>query len=199
MLSAVATAADKYADELNAPIAAGAQVDPEAQVTNPFAVFVAEFCEAVGIGQVRLFREAQLDGVKPDFDVRVDDHQRGWIELKKPGHSIDGTRWSGREKIQWELLAELDPLIVSDGHLARLYRVGAQIGEDVVLPAQSSGEWDPQPLEDMLRLFMSVVPAPIKRVRQLARRLAPLARMLRDRVAGGLTPQTPLPAVRAAK
>lgn len=199
MLPAVIAAADKYAHELNAPIAAGAQVDPEAQVTNPFAVFVAEFCEAVGIGQARLFREAQLDGVKPDFDVRVDDHQRGWIELKKPGHSIDGTRWRGREKVQWELLAELDPLIVSDGHLARLYRVGAQIGEDVTLPAEGSAEWDAQPLEDMLRLFVSVVPSPIKRVSQLARRLAPLARMLRDRVAGGLTPQTPLAAVRAAK
>lgn len=199
MPSAIAAVAAKYAHELNAPIAAGAQVDPEAQVTNPFAVFVTEFCEAVGIGHARLFREAQLDGVKPDFDVRVDDHQRGWIELKKPGHSIDGTSWTGREKVQWELLAELDPLIVSDGHFARLYRVGVQIGEDVSLPSQGFVGWDPQPLEDMLRIFVSVAPAPIKRVRQLARRLAPLARMLRDRVAAGLSAQTPLPAVQAAK
>lgn len=199
MLPAVAAAADKYAHDLNAPIAAGAQVDPEAQVTGPFSVFISEFCEAAGIGEARLFREAQLDGVKPDFDVRVDNRQRGWIELKKPGHSIDGSTWKGREKSQWELLAELDPLIVSDGHKARLYRVGIPVGEDVLLPSNGADAWDPQPLEDMLRLFTSVVPTPIKRVSQLARRLAPLARMLRDHIAEGLTPQTPVPAVEEAK
>lgn len=199
MLPAIAAAANKYATELNAPIAAGAQVDPEAQVTNPFSTFFTEFCEAVGIGQARLFREAQLDGVKPDFDVRVDDHQRGWVELKRPHHGVDGSKWKGREKTQWELLAELDPLIVSDGHVARLYRVGTHIGVDVALPVGGASGWDPQPWEEMLHLFVSVTPTPIKRVSQLARRLAPLARMLRDRIASGLTPLTPISAVRAAK
>lgn len=195
----VAAAADKYAIDINAHLAAGAQVDPEAQITTPFAVFITEFCRAEGIGQARLFREAQLDGVKPDFDVRVDDVQRGWIELKKPNHELDGTKWKGREKGQWELLSELDPLIVSDGHQARLYRVGEHTGDDVALPAAGAAGWDPVPLKNLLALFCSVTPVPIKRVRQLALRLAPLTRMLRDRISAGLTPQTPNPAVRQAK
>jgi hypothetical protein len=199
LLPALTTAADSYADALKAPAEAGAQVDPEAQVTSPFAAFITTFCEAMGIGQARLFREAQLDGVKPDFDVRVDDHQRGWIELKKPGHSLDGHAWTGRERTQWELLAELDPLIVSDGHKARLYRVGELVGDEVLLPAFGADDWDPRPLEELLRLFVSVSPTPIRRVSHLARRLAPLARMLRDRIAAGLTPETPVVPIKQAK
>ncbi|OLT26339.1 hypothetical protein BJF82_12525 [Kytococcus sp. CUA-901] len=199
MLDTVREAADRYAQQLNAAAAVGAQVDPEAQLTTAVSNFVTDFCDAVGIGSAVLLREAQLDGVKPDFDVRLDGRQRGWIELKRPGHILDGTKWKGREKTQWALLAELDPLIVTDGHHVRLFRVGVAEGDKVDLPANGADDWDPQPLEDMLRLFNSVSPTPIKRVSQLSRRLAPLARMLRDQIAAGLTPETPVPAIKRAK
>lgn len=199
LVEAVRQAADKYAEGINLAQAVGAEVDPEAQLTNPLAVFIQEFCEAVGIGQASLLREAHLDGVKPDFDVRINNRQCGWIELKRPGHSLDGTRWRGREKQQWELLAELDALMVTDGFKARLYRFGAQVEEETHLPGNGADGWDSAPLESMLRLFASSTPSPIKRVSHLARRLAPLARMLRDHIASGLTPETPEPAVRNAK
>lgn len=199
MLEPLERIANDYADSLNAPVHAGAQVDPEAQLTTPVSNFIQDFCEATGIGTAHLFREAQLDGVKPDFDVRISGRQAGWIELKRPGHSLEGKSWRGREANQWALLSELDPLIVSDGMNARLYQVGDQVGEEVSLPARGARGWDPRPLEEMLRQFVSMRPSPIRRVSQLSRRLAPLARMLRDRIAAGLTPQTPIPAVRTAR
>lgn len=202
MLEAIRQAADTYAQHLTAAANAGAQVDPEAQITTPLSNFITAFCEATDLGTVVLLREAHLDGVKPDFDVRLDDRQCGWIELKKPGHDLEGSKWRGREKRQWQLLAELDPLIVTDGYCARIYRVGVPVGGQdgiVELPTQGSENWAPQPLENLLRLFASVSPTPIKRVSQLARRLAPLTRMLRDEIAAGLTSNTPLPAVRQAK
>src|SRR5699024_6754721 len=167
MLEEIRQAADRYAQQVNAASEAGAQVDPEAQLTTPLANFITEFCDLVGIGTAVLLREAQLDGVKPDFDVRVDGRQRGWIELKKPGHELDGAKWRGREKAQWQLLAELDPLLVTDGHRARLYRVGTQTGDEIQLPAGGAEGWEAPPLEDLLRQFVSVSPAPIKRVPQL--------------------------------
>jgi hypothetical protein len=191
--------ADKYATNLGAPAAAGAAVEPEAQLTTPVSVFLIAFCEQRGIGQLELFREAVLEGVRPDLDARLNGRQSGWIELKRPGHTLDGTKWRGRERSQWELLAELDPLIVTDGSQARLYRAGTVLMEDVHLPVNGSAGWDPKPLEKMLRLFVSVKPLPIKRVSQLSTRLAPLARMLRERISSGLTPHSGIAAIKTAK
>lgn len=192
-------AADQYASDLSAPALAGASVEPEAQLTTPISVFLKIVFADRNLGNLELFREALLDGVRPDLDVRVDGRQRGWIELKRPGHTLDGDKWRGREQAQWELLAELDPLIVTDGSTMRLYRAGVQTGDDVNLPVNGSDGWDPQPLTDLLRIFVSVTPLPIKRVSQLSSRLAPLARMLRDRIAISLTAKLPSAPVKVAK
>src|SRR5690625_5993622 len=85
--------------------------------------------------------------------------------------------WRGREKQQWDLLSELDALIVSNGEQAALYINGAML-EICDLPLKSPDFWDPEPLHDLLQKFFSAKPTPIRRVSQLADRIAPLARFI---------------------
>lgn len=150
------------------------------------------------MGALLLLREAQLPGVRPDFVASHDGHLCGWIELKAPGHSVDGSTWRGREKKQWQLLSALDALIVANGRQAVLYQLGEPLGR-AELPFDDVHLWDPQPLVTLLRQFVAARPPVISRVSQLAQRLAPLTRMLRDRLAAGLKRETPVTAVRAAK
>src|SRR5699024_11197247 len=126
-----------------------------------------------------------LDGVRPDFAAAIDKKPCGWIELKAPGHTLNGERWRGREARQWELLSQLDSLIVTNGEDAVLYREGTALAE-CSLPFESPDTWDPTELVSLLQLFKAAQATPIKRVSQLAARLAPLARLLRQRLDDGL-------------
>ncbi|MFJ5667526.1 type ISP restriction/modification enzyme [Micromonospora chalcea] len=171
----------RYHDGVSVAARSALAAEPEAQLTAP----VKELFEAVGSGsggQLQLVREAQLDGVRPDFGALFNGQPCGWIELKAPAKSIDGTKWRGREAAQWELLAQLDSLIVCNGSHAQLYNEGVPVSPLVVLPLQDASTWDAEPLRELLLLFTSARPSLITRVSDLARRLAPLARLLRDRI-----------------
>lgn len=180
--------------------AAGSAVaaEPEAQLTVPVAVLLESLAKESGIGTLKLLREAQLAGVRPDFAALLDGRPCGWIELKAPGHSLNGHAWQGREKRQWALLSELDALVVCNGEAAVLYRTG-EVVATASLPYTTHEGWDPAPLTGLLRLFTSSRPAIITRPSQLAERLAPLARMLRDRISVGLVKATRSRPVQSAK
>lgn len=177
--------ADTYSDQARSAMRYSIAAEPEAQLTVPFANFLSDFAEATGLGSLSLIREAQLDGVRPDFATTINGRQCGWIELKAPGHTLVGEKWRGREKGQWELLAELDALIVSNGEEAYLYSTG-QLIATASLPIDGPADWDPQQLRDLLEQFLLAKPTPIKRVSQLASRLAPLAKFIRLRLDEGL-------------
>ena len=182
--------------------AAGApdDLEPEAQLTVPFANFLAAFAAERGLGDLRLFREARLDGIRPDFAASLNGRPCGWIELKAPDLSVDPTTWTGKQrKRQWEDLSELDAVVVSNGRHLRFYKEGEQVGREAELPRTDMLNWDPLPLEQALRLFTESRPTPIRRVSSLASRLAPLAKMLRERIAEGLTPETPSTPIKRAK
>ena len=182
-------AADEYARAISLAVTAGVAAEPEAQLTVPVHDLLIAVASAAGLGNVRLLREAQLRGVRPDFAALVDGQPCGWIELKAPRHSLDGPSWRGREKRQWELLAELDALIVTNGEEAAFYRSGEQV-RTVALPLDGSRGWDPGPLIDIMRLLTTSRPSTIGRVSELSARLAPLARLLRERIEVGLQPGT---------
>jgi hypothetical protein len=57
----------------------------------------------------------------------------GWLELKAPGTGTDPQAWSGRNKQQWQLLAELDNLLLCDCQHLQLYRNGEPDSEAVAL------------------------------------------------------------------
>lgn len=173
-------AARAYTRSVALAATAGVVAEPEAQLTIPVHDLLVEVAAAAELGEVQLLREAQLRGIRPDFAALVGGRPCGWVELKAPGHSLDGASWRGREKRQWELLAELDALIVTDGVEAVFYRTG-EAAMTASLP-EDPAAWDPAPLVDMLRLFTTSRPATVTRVSDLSARLAPLARLLRERV-----------------
>jgi hypothetical protein len=190
---------DRYSVAIARAQASGVAAQPEAQLTVPIHALFIDVAAAIGLPEAfELLREAQVGGVIPDFAALYGGRPCGWVELKAPGHSLDGERWRGREKAQWELLAQLDALVVTDGRAAVLYSVGTPVAQ-ADLPGAGEGNWDPAPLADMLRLFTGMRPATITRVSQLADRLAPLARMLRERIYAGLQPASVREPIRRAK
>jgi hypothetical protein len=176
-------AAGDYAAAMHVVETSPVDAEPEAQLTVPMQNLLQQVATASGF-DLRLLREAQLDGVRPDFAALSDGALCGWAELKAPGHSLDGSAWTGRERRQWERLAELDNLLVSDGRAVRRYVLGEQVGEEIALPYVDAGGWDAEPLIAALRTFSQARPPSITRVQQLARRLAPMAWLLRERFAG---------------
>ncbi|TFB97482.1 hypothetical protein E3O42_16215 [Cryobacterium adonitolivorans] len=192
------SAADDYVSVLRDIQLSPHAVEPEAQLTRPVADLFEGLSREAGIGVLFLQREAQLEGVRPDFAASIDGRPCGWVELKRPGHSLEGSEWMGREIAQWASLAQLDSLLVCNGEAVRLYRAGEQIGEEAILPSDD-GTWDGAPLVALLQLFATMRPPVIRGVHQLAVVLAPMARLLRERVAAGLTDETPRPVIAQAK
>lgn len=178
--------ATTYSKRVQLAELSGIAAEPEAQLTTPIDNFLAGVCNEASVGELVLLREAQLDGVRPDFAATIDKKQCGWVELKAPGHTLNGEKWRGREAKQWELLAQLDSLIVTNGEDAVLYREGTVIAE-CSLPFDSPDSWESADLVAMLHFFKEAQATPIKRVSQLAARLAPLARLLRQRLDDGLS------------
>lgn len=167
--------------------------EPEAALTTPVSQLFEGLAEREQLGRLVLIRETRLEGVRPDFGALIEGVPCGWIELKAPGHSLEGAKWRGREARQWEFLAQLDSLIVTNGETAQLYLTGEPAGSPVHFPAMDDDTWDPQPLVALLRQFVEARPRPITRVSQLSVRLAPLARMLRERLEEHLeTPGAPV-------
>lgn len=184
-LQVVSALAQKYSVQAQSATSLSIAAEPEAQLTVPVANFFSAFAAEAGLGELGLIREAQLKGVRPDFAATINQRQCGWVELKAPGHTLIGEKWRGREKGQWELLAQLDSLIVTNGEAAALY-VNGVLGAECELPFDAPASWDPKPFKDLLQKFILAKATPIKRVSQLADRLAPLARFLRIRLDEGL-------------
>lgn len=179
-------AAAVYSDQVNRATAMSVDAEPEAQLTTPIDNLLTTVSRVADVGELDLLREAQLDGVRPDFAAAVDKRPCGWVELKAPGHSLDGSKWRGREASQWDLLSQLDSLIVSNGESAVLYQEGIEVAA-CDLPFDDPKGWNAEPLCALLQLFAAAQVTPVKRVSQLAARLAPLARLLRLRLDEGLS------------
>ena len=174
--------AREYVDAVQAAAVAGVNAEPEAQLTTP----IKNLFEQVAPGtpsRLTLIREARLDGVRPDFAALWDGSPCGWMELKAPGRAIDGSKWRGREARQWELLAQLDSLIVSNGEEVVLYLAGEAVTKPVDLPVAADAQWDSGPLQELLILFGHSRPKTVYSVADLSMRLAPLARLLKNKIA----------------
>ena len=182
----LAQLAETYARDVRLASTSGVSAEPEAQLTVPVSEFLRAFSSVTGLGDLSLLREAQLDGVRPDFAALIDGRPCGWVELKAPGHTVIGEKWRGREKGQWDLLSQLDALLVSNGDEIALYVSGSLV-DTAFLPVDGVAGWDADRLRTVLEQFTLAQPRPITRVSQLADRLAPLARFLRERLQEGLS------------
>lgn len=192
-------AAARYAEDIALAAKTATDAEPEAQLTAPTAALFEAVGDTGGL-KVRLLREVRLNGVRPDFQAIIDDRQTGWVELKAPKKDVDGRTWSGREAKQWALLSQRDALIVSNGLQAQFFRLGEPEGLPVDLPTEgTAATWDPAPTLDLIHRLQAATPEPVTKVRELARRLAPLTRMLRDRLLDALKASPPSPAVARAQ
>lgn len=133
------------------------------------------------------FRIADL-GVRPDYAVRANDELTGYIELKKPGLSVDPDTFNKANREQWEKLRNLPNLLYSNGTEWRLFRDGRQLGETVWFTGslKSAGDRlvpaDPAAFDALLKIFLMWKPVRISQVGRLVQHVAPLCRLLRSAV-----------------
>ncbi|MFF2211064.1 type ISP restriction/modification enzyme [Streptomyces antibioticus] len=127
-------------------------------------------------------------GVRPDYAVRVGGDVTGYIEVKRPGKSIDPGSFTGHDRRQWERLRDLPNLLYTNGTHWRVFQYGVQIGEELVLSGtlKSAGETltavDLAAFDALAQSVLCWEPSKIRRVSVLVQHIAPLCRLLREAV-----------------
>ncbi|MFR9757447.1 type ISP restriction/modification enzyme [Streptomyces sp. TR06-5] len=127
-------------------------------------------------------------GVRPDYAMRVHAQITGYVEVKRPGKSIDPDTFTGHDRRQWQRLRDLPNLLYTNGTHWRVFRFGVQVGEEVVLlgPLKSSGAKltaeNPAAFDALTQAVLCWEPDRIRRVPALVRHIAPLCRLLREAV-----------------
>ncbi|WP_433591342.1 type ISP restriction/modification enzyme [Nocardia sp. CA-145437] len=164
--------------------------DPEASIRPP----LQNLLEAVGshdaMDGVLWHSETPLRdvGVRPDYAVEVHGEIVGYVEVKRPGQTVDPEKFTGRNKKQWERLRDLPNVLYTNGTEWRLFRSGELIGAPVFFDGDlgsvghSLSVREPAAFHALLRTFLHWVPEPIRHINTLVRRTAPLCRLLRAAV-----------------
>jgi len=176
-----------YQAAVHAASMAAVPGEPEAQLTTPVSNLFSSLVADAGLGALRLIRESRTGRTRPDFAAlhseRGKSRQKGFIELKAPGVSVDTSTWIGRNATQWQTMsAEAEILIVCNGQQARLYHDGEPVGDTADLPFHAAKPWDGEALVRLLRRFLDARPTPVGSVRDLSKRLAFRTADLRDRL-----------------
>jgi hypothetical protein len=162
--------------------------DREAAIRSPIERLVTAVATELGLTAVPYDEVRDTDrAVRPDYAIAVDGVITGYIEVKKPGASVDPDSFSGHNKRQWERQRDLPNLIYTNGTEWRLWRDGEPVVTPVHLgggPLEKAGATltAPASLESLLIDFLRWRPAPITNVLALVRAIAPLTRLLRGEV-----------------
>ena len=186
-MSTIVQLAQQYFESVHALEKAAVTGEPEAQLTTPVSNLFCGLVKITNSGTLSLIRESRLDRTRPDFAALYSSngktYQKGYIELKAPGISVDVTGWRGQNAKQWDKMKdEAEILIVCNGAGARLYRNGQLIGDEATLPYDEHHKWDASGLLQLLNRFLEINPTPITSVRELSKRLAVRTADLRDRL-----------------
>ncbi|UED85068.1 type ISP restriction/modification enzyme [Streptomyces profundus] len=126
-------------------------------------------------------------GVRLDYVVRAAGELTGYIELKRPGLSIDPSTFRGANKKQWERLRDLPNLLYTNGTDWRLYRHGHPVAEatftgGLAVMGGKLAPSDPDAFDALLKQFLLWRPIAITNVARLVQQVAPLCRLLRGSV-----------------
>lgn len=163
---------------------------PEASIRGPLEALLQAVGEHHQQHEVTWHDEYRLAdlGVRPDYAVRASGELTGYIELKKPGLSVDPDTFSKSNREQWEKLRNLPNLLYSNGTEWRLFRDGRQLVQTVYFSGslKSAGETlapsDPAAFDALLKVFLNWKPPQISNVSRLVQHVAPLCRLLRSAV-----------------
>ncbi|MEU2281041.1 type ISP restriction/modification enzyme [Streptomyces sp. NPDC013178] len=164
--------------------------DREAAIRGPLEQLFRTIAEHHARAEVSWHPETRIPhlGVRPDYAVRVNADVTGYIEVKRPGKSIDPDSFTGHDKRQWERLRDLPNLLYTNGTHWRVFQYGAQIGEEVVLSGglKSAGEkltaGNLAAFDALAQAVLCWEPPKIRRVSVLVQHIAPLCRLLREAV-----------------
>ncbi|MFF8424889.1 type ISP restriction/modification enzyme [Streptomyces sp. NPDC016566] len=162
----------------------------EAAIRSPLEALLAAVGGHHSLREVTWHDEVAIPelGVRPDYALRVDGVVSGYIEVKKPGLSVDPESFTGRNKEQWERLRDLPNLLYTNGTEWRVFRDGIQLGETVRFSGtlKTAGERlepaNPAAFDALLQAFLLWAPPPIRQVSRLVQHIAPLCRLLRGAV-----------------
>lgn len=168
--------------------------DREAAIRTPIEQFLAHFGKQLGLRVVPYDEVPDRDrSVRPDYAISVAGVITGYVEIKKPGHSIDPSTFRGHDRRQWERQKDLPNLLYTNGIEWRLWRDGEEKGTPAMLvdgPLDRTGD-QLQPVDDrfesLVTEFLRWKPAPITSVTALVAAIAPLTRLLRSEVLDQLT------------
>lgn len=175
---------------------------PEAAIRSPLESFLAAVGTHHSLHEVTWHDEVSIPelGVRPDYAIQIDGLVSGYIEIKKPGLSVDPESFTGRNKAQWGRLRDLPNLLYTNGTEWRLFRNGTQLGETVWFTGslKAAGDklvpQDPSALDALLQAFLLWAPTPIRQVSRLVQHVAPLCRLLRGAVLEQLAAEAKSPA-----
>ena len=162
--------------------------DREAAIRSPIESLLAAAGAQMGLHVVPHDEVRDTErGVRPDYAISVDGAITGYVEVKKPAHTIDPERFTGHDRRQWTRQRDLPNLVYTNGTEWRLWRDKEPIGDPVVLvggPLETAGDElrAPSAFEPLLAEFLRWRPAPITSVGALVRAVAPLTRLLRGEV-----------------
>lgn len=172
------------------------RTSPEDQLKSPVKKFLERAAPVLGRQSVAVFTEHRsargdhIQGVRLDLSVKRSSGELiGHIELKSPDKDANpktGHGWSDHDRKQWKKLRDHPNLIYCNGREWTLWRQGVDypLGQ-AELTADASGaipDYQVRQLAELLGSFLSWTPIVPSTPRALAKRLAPLAGLLRDAV-----------------
>jgi hypothetical protein len=180
--------------------------DREAAIRSPLEQLLRTIATHHALPEISWHPETRIPhlGVRPDYAVRVDTNVTGYIEVKRPGKSIDPDTFTGHDKRQWERLRDLPNLLYTNGTHWRVFQYGVQIGDEVVLQGalKSAGEklaaCDLAAFDALAQAVLCWKPPEIRRVSVLVQHIAPLCRLLREAVREQLRAEAGLDAADSA-
>lgn len=177
------------------------RTNPEDQLKFPVKTFLESAGPALGRQLVSVFTEHRavegddVQGVRLDMSVKRSSGELiGHVELKAPAKSANPKKpvgWSNHDRQQWKKLQDHPNLIYCNGFEWTLWRHGTDYPvAHVELERDATGEIPDRQIRQlavMLGDFLAWTPIVPSAPRALARRLAPLAGLLRDAVIDHVT------------
>lgn len=171
-------------------LAAGPQMGGPEDQLKPL---VKTLFEGLGDGiQARTEVSAKRAG-RPDVGILAGGALIGYVELKAPDRAIDPERFSDHDLEQWRRFKNLPNLIYSNGAQWRLYRTGELAAIVDLTPAIRTGKGRKAAADEvekdflaLLQPFLAWAPISPRTPQELAQRLAPLTRLLRQEVRDAL-------------
>lgn len=182
----LSTAISEFGDSCKAKLAGPG--DREAAIRSPIEALLVSAGSQLALTVVPHDEVRDTDrGVRPDYAISVNGAIAGYVEVKRPGLSVDPETFTGHDLEQWNRQRDLPNLLYTNGIEWRLWRDKVAIGEPVYLSGgdltDAGASLDaPEEFEKLLFEFLRWKPVPITSVGALVRSIAPLTRLLRGEV-----------------